>query len=457
MLAIGLRNRFILTTTLVLLVTVFAVSFFQHKLLEMERFRLVDRSIEASMALVLLSDPLVEDTLTNIDDVDRVISEILGEDKLSQFVIVSNNRGQIVYKSHKVDNLDLHIDPRQQWQTISLNGTLIRVLTVPDAKNLYNLSLGQILTSEEITWKKEARIFWWIGLITAAIGILAAILITRLNLTPLRELSRYLKHLSDTENTHLESKVLKEIQSHKDELSELAQSILNLTQHLQNQKKNQIQLMYQMAHEIKTPLTILSNGIYQLRIALTEYHGSQIPLKVETEILTLQKETQELNELVSTFLDWSQSSANPFKDDDLFAIDIQQALQQAIGLFPIPDQKRILLRADNNALKKVFANQNLLQQMITNLLSNALKYTSGTIEVELGKTFLKISDHGPGIPSLVEKHLGEPFNRGQNSLKGHGLGLAWVYTICQKYDWKFTIQRPEDAQKASVQIQFEYE
>jgi signal transduction histidine kinase len=90
----------------------------------------------------------------------------------------------------------------------------------------------------------------------------------------------------------------------------------------------------------------------------------------------------------------------------------------------------------------VASNPGHLDQLVINLLANALKFSpeNSPVEVEIDDGQLRVRDFGPGIESPILERIGEPFNLGSSSshskVKGHGLGLAWISTVSKLYDWE---------------------
>lgn len=449
----SLRRRFILTTTFIILLTVFLVSFFQYKFIENEKIHLVDRSIEASMALILLSDPLQKETIENLEEVDTIISEVLGEEKLSQFLILSNNLGEPIYKSHRINQINLKINPSHKWQTIRYNDNLIRVLTLQSENKIYSLSLGQILTSEELNWESEKRLYVWIFFFTIVIGFFSAFLITHLNLSPLRKLSAYLQHVAFKDSSQNENANLHILIRHDDELGKLAQSIHAARIYWAHQRDQQTSLLNQMAHELKTPLTVLTNRIYELENALKQEHLEDA-LTVNKYLNSLKNEQQQLNLLVSTFLEWSQSQSNPFLNEEIYALNANDCILEVLEQFDFSNRLRIVYKNETTENFRLFSNKSLFQQLIKNLISNSLKYSTDQVLIELQNKSLTVFDKGPGVPHVVQERLGQPFNRGNAEQHGHGLGLAWVYTICQKYGWRMNFSSNKTSKDSYVQIYF---
>ena len=96
-----------------------------------------------------------------------------------------------------------------------------------------------------------------------------------------------------------------------------------------------------------------------------------------------------------------------------------------------------------------------LDQLLTNLISNALKYSPSTekVWVKVEGNLVSVEDRGQGIPQSVLEKLGQPFNfQRQEGIKGSGLGLAWVNTICKKYGWTLRITRDSGTTRVQVSV-----
>ena len=108
----------------------------------------------------------------------------------------------------------------------------------------------------------------------------------------------------------------------------------------------------------------------------------------------------------------------------------------------------------------VEGNRQLLAQLITNLLENALKYVpaGGRIDVAVKRVAdraqLIISDNGPGMPAEDRLRAGQPFARvGQRSgLEGSGLGLSLVSAIARLHRARLTLESNEPGLRAEVSL-----
>jgi signal transduction histidine kinase len=103
----------------------------------------------------------------------------------------------------------------------------------------------------------------------------------------------------------------------------------------------------------------------------------------------------------------------------------------------------------------------LLQHILTNLLTNAVKYSPAGSEVALrieaqdGALVFTVTDHGPGIAEEDVPHLFEPFHRGKNAgqISGSGLGLAIVQRCVQAHGGTIHLEsNKDDGTRAIVRI-----
>ena len=110
----------------------------------------------------------------------------------------------------------------------------------------------------------------------------------------------------------------------------------------------------------------------------------------------------------------------------------------------LADEKLIRLHTERTAGVHVEGDRTRLQQVIVNLIDNAIKYTQegGKIEISVGRegstAILEVSDNGPGIPPDCLPHVFERFYRadkaGSRADGGFGLGLAIVKWIAESHN-----------------------
>ena len=191
-----------------------------------------------------------------------------------------------------------------------------------------------------------------------------------------------------------------------------------------------------IAHDLRTPLTRLR--------AAAELHVMEGKLKCPLDE-TVSEETSAMLELINMMLDISQTNnritRTPREEVELVcfiqgAADLYSAVAEESGIkisLSLPDAPVLLS-----------AHRGKMQQLIGNLLDNAVKFTqrNGEIKISLQASplTLTVSNTGPGISSLDLPHVFKRFWRADESrsLPGNGLGLALVKAIVTSYGGSVT-------------------
>ncbi|MEW6505755.1 MAG: PAS domain-containing sensor histidine kinase [Chloroflexota bacterium] len=189
-----------------------------------------------------------------------------------------------------------------------------------------------------------------------------------------------------------------------------------------------------VSHELRAPLTNIKSGIELLMYGTRPLSGRS------SQILSLvQAEIERLTHFVETILDLSALDAGklPLYPAPLPVRRIYTALQNQIAHLPEADRVRWSLPEDCPA---VLADEQALISVLFHLLDNAFKYApQGEIEVsagaENGRLWLRVRDHGGGLPPDALPHLFEQFYRHDSqdnrTVYGHGLGLYIVRRLVE--------------------------
>jgi PAS domain S-box-containing protein len=205
-----------------------------------------------------------------------------------------------------------------------------------------------------------------------------------------------------------------------------------------------------MSHEIRTPLT----GILGMAdiLSTTRLDAQQIEY-----LSTIQQSGENLREIINNVLDFSKIEAGKMK---LYkkVFKLQVIIDNAKSLFLSICKKPIKFEfySDPNLPEFIIADRNRLSQVINNLISNAVKFTSKgkvVIKAELIKTNkvaktleIKISviDTGKGIPLDQQEKLFDPFSQVDDfdtrQYEGTGLGLSICRELVQLHDGKMGME-----------------
>jgi signal transduction histidine kinase len=188
-----------------------------------------------------------------------------------------------------------------------------------------------------------------------------------------------------------------------------------------------------IAHDLRSPL-----GRLRARIEVTLLEEPSIERYHET----LQTTIIEADGLLATFsalLDIAEAEAGS-RREAMAPVDLAEVVRDLIDLYePVAEEKglRLDLAFETPGPLSVVGNRHLLNQAISNLIENALKYTpaGGAVLVTAGQhgdtIRLSVTDSGPGIPKAARERVFDRFYRLESSrtTPGNGLGLSLVKAV----------------------------
>jgi len=212
--------------------------------------------------------------------------------------------------------------------------------------------------------------------------------------------------------------------------------ILQNITYLRDKDRARVNLVATLSHELKTPLTSLA-----LSTGLLERSKDALEPKAQELLATIGEDVGRIRRLADDLLDLARGSSRMIAIRDL-EIDLCQLVRLVSKTFRLQaDQKQVTLSAGVNAsAPKIHGDPVKLSWALSNLISNALRYTpeGGVVAVssedEANTVLLKVSDTGPGIPQQIKEHLFERFtqwNVNGSEPGSSGLGLAIVKEIVE--------------------------
>lgn len=439
--AIGFRNRLFLTILLVLSLVTTASLVLHSQFLQRERLALIDQQVRETAASLLDSE--LAEKRVDFKEAEAIISEELGDSRIGKFFIIRDAKGETVFSSNTANVLSIaRVPSSQTWVTIRTNGKYIRALNLklPRIPNR-SLQVGLVMDEELASpsyWSWSSLIFFTVILV---MGFAATWFSSSFLLRPVSRLEEFLTGLTQQRKFPLPA--LPEtvaVNPRADAIDEFERMLAALNALIRQLNKNyQFSRLwaYQMAHELKTPLAILG------------FEAEKLSQKAD--VRAVQEEAGRISGIVNSFLNWAELE-NSTQKATLYINPLAKVAKSVAGRLAELGTSSIVVEIPDDV--EIAADPQHLEQLFANLLRNASRYsTPGTsIHVSGDKTHFLIADQGPGIPEDVLNRLGEPFNRGHNPHEGHGLGLAWVNSICQQYGWDLKIHNRPDG--VDVRVQF---
>lgn len=227
----------------------------------------------------------------------------------------------------------------------------------------------------------------------------------------------------------------------RDELGQLADAINFMSSQLAKLDQLRRDIIANVSHELRTPLSLIRGYSEALKDGLIEDSKMQ---KQYLDIVL--DETGRLQKLVNDLLDLSQleSGAMPINPQPF---SITQLITEVCSRFePTANKEQIELSAQTDGEIIVVADEGRIEQVLYNLVQNALNHTpqEGRVAVSAqrhdSKAFIQVSDTGHGISPEDLPHIFDKFYKGRNSRKGTGLGLAIARGIIAAHGSELTVQ-----------------
>ncbi|HEU5315138.1 MAG TPA: sensor histidine kinase [Chloroflexota bacterium] len=206
------------------------------------------------------------------------------------------------------------------------------------------------------------------------------------------------------------------------------------------------------AHELKTPLTSV-RGAAQLTLRRLDREGSADPERWRTSLELIDSQSAKLATLVERLLDVSRLRAGKLALEH-FPTDLAQLLREVAERAQGTTRLHVVVVHAPEALR-VDVDPLRIEQVITNLLDNAIKYSpeGGAIEVTLaalpqsgiaGRVRLTVRDHGTGIPAEHAERVFDRFFQAHTGrhLSGMGLGLYISREIVELHGGTIAVHAP---------------
>ena len=317
------------------------------------------------------------------------------------------------------------------------NKTIIKALKYNNEVYIFLNTSIQPLDSSIILLKSQ---YGYIALIIFGISLIISYVISSQISRPIVKISDSAKKLANGDfnvSFSTDSKVqeIKELSTTLD----LAKNELSKTDELRRD------LMANVGHDLRTPLTMI-----KAYAEMTRDLESQTPEKRVENMNIIIEETDRLNVLVSDILDLSklQSSTYELKIEEF---DLNELIRNIIKRFYILiDSDGYEFIYTNDKEIKVKADKKRIEQVIYNLLNNAVNYTGEDKKIyinvtdEKKKVLVEIRDTGKGIDKEEIKYIWNKYYHNEKKHKrnafGTGLGLSIVKTILESHNYKYGVK-----------------
>ena len=294
------------------------------------------------------------------------------------------------------------------------------------------VTVGALRLSYEVTdLRAEFMQLQWLVLVgvglTTVLGLGLALGLAATIARPLRQLTEGARNIAAG---HYQARVTTHS---RDEVGLLARSFNQMAAQLEEAERGRERQLAAIIHELARPLAGLRAAIETLR------DGADTDAEMrETLLGGIEEEVGRLDRQLGTLRSLRQRAFYPLQLERV-SLELERVIQASMASFePVAAQEGLTLSADVPPLPPVWADEDRLIQVLTNLLDNASKFTphGGQVTVQAGENasmvWVRVADTGIGIAPNELPHVFQQFYRGDGSRAPEQRGMGLGLTICRE-------------------------
>lgn len=205
-----------------------------------------------------------------------------------------------------------------------------------------------------------------------------------------------------------------------------------------------------VSHELKTPVSIIKGYASTLRRQDANWSADIL----HESLAVIEEEADNLTVLIDNLLEASRLQAGTFNLEIHEEVDLEKLARETARKFDMQAHEHLFKLAFPSDFPTVNADERRLEQVVKNLVSNAIKYSpnGGEIclsgEIHPDHVTLSVRDQGIGIPEHQQQRIFQKFSRLDNALsrktEGTGLGLYLTKAIIEAHNGRIWFESNQD-------------
>ena len=396
--------------------------FLIHKAVEAETKEMDKLVLSAIEKLNNVPIDKLKQTYKNYDYADKQYISLAVE-KNGNFVYLTDDENRSDFKKIEVNKLET------KWDRFVYK----RIYTVNNTK-YYTIRNFKFMEAHEILY---VMLLMFV-LITISIIIISKIVAEYV----LNPLSNIIFQSKEINNHNIDAKLTK---TRDDEIGELIDVLNETFKKKEEIIESQKTFSSDVSHELKTPLAIMKGYL-----DILEWGKSDKDLLNEA-IENLNLEVKNIERIINTLFLSSNLEKITIKKEIINVNSLFEKIKKDYELLNI--ERKIIVKVDEKI--SIFADKNLISEVLRGLIDNSIKYSIGNIELiakEDEMAEIIVRNYGEGIPEEEKKKL---FNRnfqGKNAKKGAGLGLSIIKDIILLNDGEIYLENRKDG--VDVRMEF---
>ncbi|CAN5613695.1 sensor histidine kinase [soil metagenome] len=342
-----------------------------------------------------------------------------------------------------------------------------------DAGFVYVVLLGEDhdAIAQHIGASNTLRITLWSIALMAALSLLAGLTAFAWITRPLRRLTLDVHRFQATGSAQagppesamptaiaddLEDTGNDEIRTLRRAFASMTQRIADQWRELTSQDRQRRDMVANISHDLRTPLTSLHGYLETLRVKADTLSDADRKRYLDVAI----GQSRKVGHLAQALFELARLESGAVKPE-IERFSLPELVQDVFQKFELAaEAKQIRLTPDIGAdVPMIAADVGMIERVLTNLLDNAIRHTpiGGEVEVKLRRddsgVAVQIADNGPGVPPPMHQHLFErPSFQTRDRNSSGGLGLVIVQRILQLHDSEIRLAQTPTRQGATFQF-----
>ena len=449
------KKRIATFNTIAVAITTFIVFVVIYYVVSFSSFQHLDNDIKAEMEEVFNNinwenESIQINKMPEWDEAEHQQIEVN-----PTFIQIVNIDGKAIFKSINLQDDYLLIHPnnnKTSFYNTTINTQKIRQGQFPIInKNKKTIGYLTIGVSQEESSSVLHNLFIVLSFTYLILVFVLYLIMYYVASKAIKPVQKLIQSASEINESNISSRL--PLPNNKDEIYKLATTFNDLLNRIENSIEQQKQFTADASHEMRTPLTIIKGTLEVL------LRKERTPEQYEKKINEVITQTDRLSYLFDQLLQLARAESNNtiIKKEKII---LKEKIEHLInGGDLLLNKNQIKYNIPSNCL--VFADAALLDRILENIISNAIKYNTpnGNITFEWNEksNSLLIKDEGIGISKDQQPYLFNRFYRADNSrsseTKGNGLGLSIVKKLCELQHIKISVESAEN-KGTSFTLQF---
>ncbi|OMH36241.1 cell wall metabolism sensor histidine kinase WalK [Motiliproteus sp. MSK22-1] len=344
--------------------------------------------------------------------------ELIDRERQTQLLVQPAGWNQILESDQRQEN--------DEWQQAQLADSKIQLLFKEvDLQSGNSLRIGQSVAARKIQIGQYRSL---VLQVMVPLFILGLMLTAWMNWHALRPVYDLIETVQSLRARDLKARVT--VRNPRSELGKLAQLFNNMLAQIEGLINGMQQSLDSVAHDLRTPLA-------RMRLSLESALSQPEQSRLKEALMDCAEESERIESMLKSLMDISEAESGILKLH-LKPIDLGVLAHKTVELYRyVAEEKKIHLTLKTEAHCSLTADSMRMQQVLGNLLDNAIKYTppGGLVSVCLKRRkdqiILEVQDNGIGIALADQPHVFKRLYRADQSRNepGMGLGLCLVNAV----------------------------